>query len=459
MMLNSLQQYRVWQYITSIRSMSFLLFIATIIILSPFHSATAQEMDDRNKWSIGLQAGVLTGNLPTVSATNTIVSRFNVENDYYLTAAFQLGYAISEYESLQLTLSRGEFSVFTEYEFWPNVIFKNQFYTANLSAQLDLRRLVETLPNRLDPYGSFGLGLMSSRNTVSPMNSQDTLQNDFSDDQSNDLAFLLTTGIGFDYSLTSRFSIFFQFNHNFLSTDIIDKNLAGEVLDNDFIQTTGNWSTYTSGFRLKFGRTKTRTQPDPQSDDFQIVSTINSDRLDELEEEESDLSDRSDENSSDEQNIDRNIAESDSTEIQASFIPEIPDSTVESETSEEISENETQIDQDESDTEINGMSEDDYDDDIMFVTQPRYGLMGIAVEEISGSFSLNLHSFSNHDEANDIIGQLNADGFRVITQIANVNGIEYFRVGVGQFETRNDARSAAEKLPEQYRNNYFIIQI
>lgn len=147
-----------------------------------------------------------------------------------------------------------------------------------------------------------------------------------------------------------------------------------------------------------------------------IISTINVDRLPELEEQEqvSDLSD--------------------STEEQEDRVKEGFPVT-------------------DSDTVI-----DSHGDDLIFVTQPRFGLKGIAVERISGSFTLNLHSFSDHDEANDTILKLNSEGYRVITQIAIVNGIDYLRVGIGQFESRRDARTAAENLPEQYRNKYIIVQ-
>lgn len=477
-----------------------------IVLLSTFQLAQAQDVDERNPWTFGLQAGVLTGNLPTASATNSLISRFNVENNYYFTAAAEAGYTLSEFESLNLTVSRGEFSVFTDHEFWPDVIFKNQFYSADLSAHLGLRRFVGSLPERLNPYGSFGLGLMSNRNTVSPLNPGGTAQRDFSGDTSKNLSFLIKAGFGLDYSLNSRISLIFQFNHHFLSTDIIDKNLAGDVLRNEFVQTTNNWSTFTSGIRLKFGRAKVRTQPETVRDDFQIVSTISADRLLLLEEQISDLND----------SIDRNTAESDSAVVQKPLDPIVVDVEDEIENDsnvpnpDEISKNEKSIstedldddseDQmtsiqessenappfieeppvDNSDDEIptpqenfeydlpispefqaNAESEltDAYRNDVLNVTQPKYGLNGIVTEEIPGYFTITLHSFTDHDTASSAILELNDEGYRVVSQIVNINGIEYKRVGIGQFESRRDARSAAENLPEPYRSNYFIVQI
>lgn len=500
-MISSLRKLPARKYLASKRSLPLFLFLITAIILNPFQSVNAQEIDNKPKWSFGLQAGVLSGNLPTVSATNSLVSRFNVENDYYLTAALQAGYAISEYELLQLTLSSGEFSVFTDHEFWPDVIFKNQFYSANLSTQLGLRRFIGSLPNRLDPYGSFGLGLMSSYHTVSPLDSQGTDQNDYSDDISNDLSFLFTTGFGLDYSLNSRISIFFQFKHNFLSTDIINKNLAGDVLQNDFIQTVNNWSTYTSGFRIKFGRSKTRTQTETDGDDFLIVSTITADRLTELEEQFTDPNESIDEeeqvsesgDSAEEEITESNSAtteaqivrippenavetqneeeiaqneiliaeestELDSTTVEPQLVPVRPEITAEIQNEVEITQNEILTPEVEPDSEVGGL-DDNNEDDIVFVTQSKYGLMGTVIEEISGSYTINLHSFSEHNDADRSILLLSVEGFRVVTKIANVNGVDYLRVGVGQFETRGEARSAAESLPEPYRNNYFIIQI
>lgn len=467
-MISSVQQHHVWIHLHSMRSKLILLFIIIVMILIHFQNASAQEVDNKNTWSFGFQAGVLSGNLPSALATNTLVSRFNVENDYYFFTSFQAGYTLSEYESLHINLSRGEFSVFTDHEFWPDVIFKNQFYTATLSTQFGLRRFIEALPNRLDPYGSFGLGLMSSRHNVAALNSQTTAQNDFSDKQSSDLSFIFTTGFGVDYSLNSRMSIFFQFDHHFLSTDIIDKNLAGDVLRNDFIQTTNNWSTFTGGIRLKFGRAKAQTQTEPSNNDFQIISTINADRLPELEEQVSDLSDSVEEEndrveeilqvSEQDERVEEGTIESDLITDQPQLTTVLSDSILETQPSEEITDNRDRVEEGfpvtDSDTVI-----DSHEDDFIFVTQPRFGLKGIAVERISGSFTLSLHSFSDHDEANDTILKLNSEGYRVITQIAIVNGRDYLRVGVGQFETRGDARTAAENLPVQYRKNYFIVQI
>lgn len=475
------------KYLSQKRSSPLFLFLICTILYNPFQSVNAQEIDNNQKWSIGFQAGVLSGNLPSVSATNALISRFNVEDDFYLTAAIQAGLSITEFESLYLTVSRGEFSVFTDHEFWPDLLFKNQFYTANLTTQLDLRRFIGSLPNRLDPYGSFGLGIMSSRNTIAPFNSQDTVQNDYSDDISNELSFLFTTGVGLDVSLSSSVSIFFQFNHNFLSSDIIDKNLAGEVLQNDFIQITDNWSTYTSGIRFRFGRAKLRTQSVPESNDFPIVSTINVDRLTELEEQLADPDDRIHEEVPVSEPVDSilveehvpeqvdsilveeqvpeliddvedDMTELDSTTVEQQMAPVLPDSTVETQIEEEITQNEVLIPEEEPDTELNDIASDN-EDDIVFTTQPQYGLMGVAVERITGSFTINLHSYSNHNDANNTILRLDSEGYRVVTQVVNVNGVDYLRVGVGQFETRRDAQSAVESLPEPYRSNYFIIQI
>jgi len=440
----SVQKFIRWKRVSYTSSYSAVLLLIIVNLLSPFNHAHAQEMDDKKTWSIGFQAGVLSGNLSQTPTSNAILSRFNVEKSAYFTASFQTEYALSEYESLILTLNRSEFSVFTDYEFWPDVTFKNKFYTGTLSVQLGLRRFIEALPNRLEPYGSFGLGLMNNHNTVSPINPQGTTQNDFSDDQSRNLSFLFTTGVGLNYSLNSRISILFQFNHNFLSNDIIDKNLAGEVLQNDFVQTTNNWSTFTSGFKIKFGRSKKQSQPEPVRNDFPIVSTFSPDSLIDSEDEISDLTD----------NVVENTLDPDSTQIQTGLNEELIDSTEVNLITEDTGDSLTTSEIPEAEE---GAIIENYDD-LVFVTQSRYGLTGIAVENIIGSFTIVLHSFSDHDAANDIIDYLNSEGYRVVTQIRNVNGVDFKRVGVGQFETRNDAHSAAQNLPESYNNNYFIAQ-
>lgn len=121
----------------------------------------------------------------------------------------------------------------------------------------------------------------------------------------------IKAGFGLNYSLSSRVSLIFQFNHHFLNNDIIDKNLAGDILRNEFVRTTNNWSTFTSGINLKFGRERVWTQIDPVRDDFQVVSTVSPNQSLVSDEQTSELSD----------SLDRRQSETDTTEIELPSTP------------------------------------------------------------------------------------------------------------------------------------------
>jgi hypothetical protein len=50
-------------------------------------------------------------------------------------------------------------------------------------------------------------------------------------------------------------------------------------------------------------------------------------------------------------------------------------------------------------------------------------------------------------------------GYRSLISKAEVGGTTYYRVGIGQFQTVNDARQATNELPKRYRENNFIKRI
>lgn len=439
-----------WGLIPDLRSIFVVFLLIVALSLVTYSDSAAQAIDDESpKWSIGLQAGVITGNLSEATATNILISRFNIEKNFFFTAALNAGYSIAEHESLHLSLSRGQFSVFTDHEFWPDVLFRNQFYAGTLSIQLSFQRFINSLPNTLDPYGTFGFGLMRNSHTVSPLHSQQTIQNDYSDNSANNLSFLLTAGLGIDLNLNPRVALFVHYGYNILSDDIIDKKIAGEVLNNDFIQTTNNWSAITSGIRIRFGKSKPIIRPVPGRDDFTDFTAINYDTLRVTEEIIEEVSDGIWRN--DDIEAEPEVLENDSS--QSGQSP--PEPVVAEERPEEVEE-ETII------REIPISEMDSLDDDVIVdyptISQPRFGLRGIAAEEIPGSFTIVVHSFSDFDLVDGVVEQLNEDGYRVFTQIVNVNGVAFKRIGIGQFENRQQARAAANELPEPYRNNNFLAQ-
>jgi hypothetical protein len=233
----------------------------------------AQITDEIPKWSVGIGGGVLTGSIPTGgSASNVVSDRFIMDENFYPSFRAQAGYQLTDFESIELNVTSGSFSVFTDYEFWPDLLFENQFYTGTLSTRFRLKRVFQSLPDLLDLYGVFGLGLMQSNHNVTPNGTTGTSQLVLENDKSTDLSLLFSFGAGLDIPLSKNFAIFLEVDYKTMNRDLIDKKLAGEILSNDFIQTTSNWSTFSTGIRIRFG--KSRSTLPPVDPDFELSASL-----------------------------------------------------------------------------------------------------------------------------------------------------------------------------------------
>ncbi|TVR14716.1 MAG: hypothetical protein EA391_12340 [Balneolaceae bacterium] len=89
-----------------------------------------------------------------------------------------------------------------------------------------------------------------------------------------------------------------------------------------------------------------------------------------------------------------------------------------------------------------------------------YGLTGSQSELLFGAYTIVLHSTPLGNRAQEEQSNLREQGFiSTLWQATLDDGSETWRVGVGQFETVDDALAAIPDLPEPYRSNNFIIRI
>lgn len=415
--------------------------------------------DNNPRWSVGIGGGVLTGSIPTGGATTNVVSsRFKVNDAYYPSFRLNAGYHLTEFESIELNASAGSFSVFTDHEFWPELLFENQFFTGSLSTRFRLKRLFESLPDILDLYGVFGLGLMQSNHKVSPINTTGTTQMEIEIDQSTEYSLLFNFGAGFDISLSEKIALFLQYDYQTMNKDLIDRQLAGDILRNDFVQTTSNWSTFSTGIRIRFGKSGTAR---PHADrDFELTTVPSVDTDTELAETATDA--------------DREL-DLDPEPVISRAIPDtIPEENVDTVTVDEP-DNQTEPEPDpkpeadpesketpaEADEEVNDIlpEPEPIQELVLSESITDYGLYGHYQEVLTEGYTIIIHSFSNPDLAETAVADLLSDGFRAFVQSTVVNQINYYRVAIGQFESRNQARDAASGLPDPYRNNYFLSTI
>ncbi|REL38754.1 hypothetical protein DYD21_02040 [Rhodohalobacter sp. SW132] len=91
--------------------------------------------------------------------------------------------------------------------------------------------------------------------------------------------------------------------------------------------------------------------------------------------------------------------------------------------------------------------------------QDRYGLYGEYQEFTGSEFTIVVHSIRNRNTAEQTAGELAQDGYRSNVTERTIDGQVVYRVGIGQFESIQDALNEAETLPEPYRNQNFIQRI
>ncbi|MGF1670337.1 MAG: SPOR domain-containing protein [Balneolaceae bacterium] len=92
--------------------------------------------------------------------------------------------------------------------------------------------------------------------------------------------------------------------------------------------------------------------------------------------------------------------------------------------------------------------------------EPLYGLMGTVNETINNGYTIIVHSLSNENNARNAMEDFKNDGYRAMIFSRSVpEAGTVWRVGLGQFETLENAQNAANELPSPYNENNFIHRI
>lgn len=93
--------------------------------------------------------------------------------------------------------------------------------------------------------------------------------------------------------------------------------------------------------------------------------------------------------------------------------------------------------------------------DEVTTTDP-YGLYGEVADTEGDVFTIVVHSLGSRRVAEETADELREDGFRVTVTERTVDGQPFYRVGIGQFPTINEAQQEATTLPSPYNNQNFI---
>lgn len=89
-----------------------------------------------------------------------------------------------------------------------------------------------------------------------------------------------------------------------------------------------------------------------------------------------------------------------------------------------------------------------------------YGLRGAVNETLTDGYTIIVHSLRDEDNARQTMQQLQEEGYRAMVfsrELPETGSV--WRVGIGQFETVENARSVTDNLPDPLNENNFIQRI
>lgn len=91
--------------------------------------------------------------------------------------------------------------------------------------------------------------------------------------------------------------------------------------------------------------------------------------------------------------------------------------------------------------------------------QSVYGLRGGAAPRMENGYTIVVHSLRSEARVRKLNQEFQKEGYRTIISSAGVMDTTFWRLGLGQFKTIQDAMEAASTLPDPYKSNHFIKRI
>ncbi len=91
--------------------------------------------------------------------------------------------------------------------------------------------------------------------------------------------------------------------------------------------------------------------------------------------------------------------------------------------------------------------------------QSAYGLRGGATPDVKDGYTIVVHSLRDEAKVRRVNSELQQQGYRTVIFSANVMDTTFWRLGLGQFKTIEDALEAAATLPDTYKQNHFVRRI
>lgn len=91
--------------------------------------------------------------------------------------------------------------------------------------------------------------------------------------------------------------------------------------------------------------------------------------------------------------------------------------------------------------------------------QSVYGLRGGASPRVKDGYTIVVHSLRDESKVQKLNQELQQQGYRTVISRASIMDTTFWRLGLGQFKTIDDAKEASMKLPDPYKSNHFIKRI
>jgi len=409
------------------------LFLVSVLVTISSNGIYAQSPPGKGV-GFGFSAGQVYTSL--VSANDFFLEEidpFLLNSDNSLNYQAHAVYNFSPYESIRIDVSTREFSVATNYPGWPNLTFTNSFISSAISAELSIMRYLGIRPYPFNAYGKFGFGF-NANSLSAVLNDNETLSNS---ETSHSNSTMVTAGGGLRFHITPGMSLFTEYDLFLSSKNIIDPGFINDFVDTDFTQTSSRWSGLSAGLRITFSRkssAQNQARPQPELTNVQPETDIKSGfDLITPERKAAIFYDGSSQ-----------VMGQLSTENKRRFYAysSLPYPFADNDKFFEAVRQENRY---------------------QFLKTPEssgsYGVNGNWKPELSSGYTIIVHSLASEDDANRIAGELQESGLRTTVLNVVVNGINYYRVAIGQFIARNDASSAASELPSPLNRSFFVIPI
>lgn len=218
-----------------------------MLVVAPWNSY-AQENEGK-KFSITLSSGVTYGSAGD-GVIGSLAGNFNVPSFRKQIYGGGIQFAISPAFSMDTGIQFGQFT--NQYDFDP--AFENDFFYATVKGVTNMNGLFNLNSRFLNPYISFGLGMIHSQIQTADLDS-------------DDLSLLGTVGAGMNFYLFPGADLFVQYDYNAAGGDLLD-GFSGQGSSDQF-------AAVSAGLRINFGPsgTKLASWPPPRDKRFEISTS------------------------------------------------------------------------------------------------------------------------------------------------------------------------------------------